>query len=336
MKKTLKYILFAFILNFAFLININAETVNTCKYLGNNKHVEYVEIYTTNEGDGIALGKSYTVKENYNNVELVDQSNGNKYWTSTECPKYVLYETDYWNTLYASDSKEELEEFLQNKGFNHYGLLDLNSINNVEVELLGNDDTMVCTYDNVTFYVDHNKEKVNIDDGCTYHYGIDYSMFKDGCPKRVFQNKNSVSSEGSLAPEYDCSYSISKKIGSTRIVKTDSKNDKKEETTPYEEGSIENCEDLGETLSLVRQVYNLIKYLIPVAIIILSMVDFFKTIVSGEEKVFKEVWNKLVKRVIVGIVILLLPAILSFVIDISGVLKNNGNIEKDNIFCIFK
>lgn len=98
---------------------------------------------------------------------------------------------------------------------------------------------------------------------------------------------------------------------------------------------INGCEDLGETGKLIRQIYNLLKYLIPVVVIGLSIVDFLKVVLNGEEKVFKEAWTKFIKRIIIGVIILILPAILSLLINLSGVLDNYG-IDKNNIFCIFR
>ena len=94
------------------------------------------------------------------------------------------------------------------------------------------------------------------------------------------------------------------------------------------------CSDLPATTKLLKQIYGLIKYLIPVLVIGFSIVDFLKVLLSGEEKVYKESWLKFVKRLVIGVVILILPVILSFIINLSGVLESYG-VDKNNIFCIF-
>ena len=94
------------------------------------------------------------------------------------------------------------------------------------------------------------------------------------------------------------------------------------------------CSDMSETAKLLRKVYNFIKYLIPVLIIGLSLVDFLKVVLNGDDKAFKETWMRFVKRLVVGVVILILPAILSLIINVSGVLNTYG-IDDNNIFCIF-
>ncbi len=98
--------------------------------------------------------------------------------------------------------------------------------------------------------------------------------------------------------------------------------------------TITSCEDIPETTKLIKQVYGLIKYLIPVLVIGLSIVDFLKVLLSGEEKVYKEAWSKFVKRLIIGVIILILPIILSFIINLSGVLSDY-NIDGNSFFCIF-
>lgn len=97
---------------------------------------------------------------------------------------------------------------------------------------------------------------------------------------------------------------------------------------------IDECSDAPETIKLIKQIYNVLRFLIPIIVIGLSIVDFLKVLLSGEEKVYKQAWSKFVKRIIIGIIILILPVILSFIIKLSGVL-GNYNIDQNNIFCIF-
>lgn len=97
---------------------------------------------------------------------------------------------------------------------------------------------------------------------------------------------------------------------------------------------IDACDDAPETITLIKQIYNILRFLIPVIIIGLSIVDFLKVLLNGEEKVYKTAWSKFVKRIIIGIIILILPIILSFIINLSGAI-GNYNIDANNIFCIF-
>ena len=95
------------------------------------------------------------------------------------------------------------------------------------------------------------------------------------------------------------------------------------------------CDDTSETLQLVKQIYNFIRFLIPVLIIGFSIADFIKVVANGEDKAFKEVWNKFIKRIVIGVIILLLPYVLKFLINISDALSGY-NIDDNSLFCIFK
>ena len=112
--------------------------------------------------------------------------------------------------------------------------------------------------------------------------------------------------------------------------------DDDDSTITIHENKVDDCSDLGKTLTLLKKIYNFIKYLVPVIIILFSLLDFAKVIISDEEKTYNDAWSKLVKRLIVGAVILILPALLSFVITISGVTKAHTTIDNNNLFCIFK
>lgn len=105
-------------------------------------------------------------------------------------------------------------------------------------------------------------------------------------------------------------------------------------SNPSTTDPITSCDSLPNTMKLVKKIYNFLKYMIPVIIIGLGMLDFIKAITSDDEKVFKEAWNKLMKRIIVGVIILILPVILEFLINISGVINEEG-LDKNNLFCIF-
>lgn len=54
-----------------------------------------------------------------------------------------------------------------------------------------------------------------------------------------------------------------------------------------DEDYINGCGDLPKTTALLKQIYGLIKYLIPVLVIGLSIVDFLKVLLVGEKKYIK-------------------------------------------------
>ena len=126
-----------------------------------------------------------------------------------------------------------------------------------------------------------------------------------------------------------CSYSLSYSFGSTnnKMILASQQDGGKTGDDSDDEFT---CDDVSNTVALFKQLYNLIKYLIPVIIIILSIIDFIKVVASGDDKEYKNAWNKLVKRIIIGIVILIVPQLLEFLLSLSGVLGKAGK----GIFCI--
>lgn len=79
------------------------------------------------------------------------------------------------------------------------------------------------------------------------------------------------------------------------------------------------CGFIGEkTFGYIKMIYSIIKFLIPAVIILLGMTDFLKVLFSGEDKDMKEAWTKFVKRLIAGIIFILLPVLIEFVFKIVG------------------
>ena len=68
--------------------------------------------------------------------------------------------------------------------------------------------------------------------------------------------------------------------------------------------------------------WNIIRFGIPVLIIIFGMLDFAKVVLSGEEKSMKEALNKFLKRVIAGIIVLLAPVLIQTIFNIVGFSDN--------------
>lgn len=111
---------------------------------------------------------------------------------------------------------------------------------------------------------------------------------------------------------------------------------KQEIVTPeYNQG----CEIFGDTLvDLIREVYGYFKWIIPILIVILSMLDFVKVVGTGKDDDFKKAQNNLIKRIIVGVVFFLIPTLISMIINLSGITEQfeNGNSIIEAVTCILK
>ena len=79
------------------------------------------------------------------------------------------------------------------------------------------------------------------------------------------------------------------------------------------------CGFIGEkTFGYVQMIYSIIKFLMPSVIIIHGMTVFLKVIFSGVDKDMKEAWTRFIKRIIAGIVFILLPVLIEFIFKIVG------------------
>lgn len=102
-------------------------------------------------------------------------------------------------------------------------------------------------------------------------------------------------------------------------------------------GYIDNLSDgcgilSGDAWNLIQDVLNIIKIAGPLIAIGLGMIDFAKAVVAGDpDKEFKSAGVRFLKRIIAAIVLLLLPIILSFIMNIF--LKNKPGYDADNPFC---
>ncbi len=115
------------------------------------------------------------------------------------------------------------------------------------------------------------------------------------------------------------------------LIKENIINEKPEEDGAEEE--INKCVVFGQnTDKILKWVINFIYIAVPVIIIIMSIIEFAGIALSGDEKNFKAVGTKLIKRLIIGAVIIFLPILIIFLVDLSGVLIPYG-IEPNQIFC---
>lgn len=79
------------------------------------------------------------------------------------------------------------------------------------------------------------------------------------------------------------------------------------------------CSIFGEnTWNFIKSMYKIIKNLIPVLIIVLGIVDFLRVVFSGEEKDMKASGTRFLKRILAGIIFILLPALILFLFNIVG------------------
>jgi hypothetical protein len=75
----------------------------------------------------------------------------------------------------------------------------------------------------------------------------------------------------------------------------------------------------GNFGSMLKQILALIRFAVPILIIGLSTVDFVKSAASQNQDEIKKAANKLVKRLIIGVVIFILPTLLEVILKLADI-----------------
>lgn len=102
-------------------------------------------------------------------------------------------------------------------------------------------------------------------------------------------------------------------------------NDKKQGTDLYKEFESKNanCRLSARLVDWIMKFVNWMRYIVPVLLILLSILDYIKAIAADSEDEVKKVTSKFVKRLIVAVLIFLVPLLLEFLLGIFGINANN-------------
>lgn len=94
-----------------------------------------------------------------------------------------------------------------------------------------------------------------------------------------------------------------------------------------------NCGFISQDVyDMIQTALNIIKIAGPILAIGLGMLDFVKAVVATDaDKELKTAWQRFIKRVIAAVILLLLPIILSFLMNIF--LKGEDGYDSENPFC---
>ena len=143
----------------------------------------------------------------------------------------------------------------------------------------------------------------------------------------------------SVIPTVDTSVSIDNKRTNEISIKADTSSTtddgKKEEIDT-------SCGLLGgetsKVVTFLSKMFNYVKVIIPILIILLSIADFLKVIFSGIDDDMKKAMDKFIKRIIIAVVFILVPLFISIIINISGVTSQYSEVNDGlkAIFCVLK
>ncbi|MGN1267925.1 MAG: hypothetical protein ACI4U0_00235 [Candidatus Aphodocola sp.] len=84
---------------------------------------------------------------------------------------------------------------------------------------------------------------------------------------------------------------------------------------------VEVCQnqDVQKVMGIVRLLMNVICIIVPIVMIILGSFDLFKAVTAGKDEDIKKKQSVLIKRVIAGLIIFLVPTIVSILMNLIGV-----------------
>ena len=91
----------------------------------------------------------------------------------------------------------------------------------------------------------------------------------------------------------------------------------------------EMCTDAGFILNTVVQVIKIVRWVIPILLILFIIFDLFKVVTGNpDDKAKRDAFNKIVKRLIYAVIVLLVPTVINIVLlKIEPLTRdNNGNI----------
>lgn len=75
-------------------------------------------------------------------------------------------------------------------------------------------------------------------------------------------------------------------------------------------------------MNYISKAYDILRFLIPVLIIVLSTIDFAGVILSGKDDTMEKAKKNFIIRIIVGLIILFVPFLLEVILNLSGILES--------------
>ena len=148
------------------------------------------------------------------------------------------------------------------------------------------------------------------------------SKYKDGkCPNNIYTNgivdlvNKNISYSVSLS--HNSYYSNSYKNIDISKYKVNA-DDENERPT--------GCARFGSLEKYIYAIYNLIRFGVPIVIVLLSTLDFASVVISGENDNMEKAKKKFITRLIIGVIIFLIPIILQAILKMAGIIPKNDSL----------
>lgn len=342
MKKK-NYLLIIFTLFFSFFLyrEVSAATVN-CSYKWNEETIILVkDDFSSNFNRIVAnINISYAKDNEFNapegscpSVYFYHGTDGNKIYSSYEnClnDSSILHQAGYCNMIQPQGTLTEGNQSAENiVGKSQATLVDRTNSSCTYETKKGNVHQFSVTNSSGQAYSPSLSCKSSNPDFCAlfsnsngYFYGGG-NVFK--CPTYIYYECQVIVNHGTELSSYTCNI-----IGvggnedqNTSDVENGITGD--EPTTDSKTPPIEikplNCSGLFSNSfgNFLFEAYKLIKFAVPILIIGLSIVDFIKALSSQDESEVKKASSKLVKRLVIGVLIFVLPMIIEYLLGLAGI-----------------
>ena len=100
-------------------------------------------------------------------------------------------------------------------------------------------------------------------------------------------------------------------------------------------GTKSMCKAFGnKTTSLIRFALNALRIGAVILVVFLGALDFFKILVDGEDKTYKDALQTFIKRLVAVVALIFAPYVIVFILKISHILSEH-DISNSGIFCFF-
>lgn len=196
-------------------------------------------------------------------------------------------------------------------------------INNVKAN------SKICKYENMLNtwntatleYTDEAKYIFKDSDG--NKYDIDYYNSPNDCPKYIeFRNYEAKINNDPLDNEYTWK-AITNYFEEVKSNSNNNNNNNDDETITL--GFDCNDPKINELMHLVKRIYNLLKYLTPLLLVILGSIDFFRATISGTAEEMDKNKKRFFTRLGIAAIIFLLFSVFQLITNILGNAGVGGN-----------
>jgi amino acid permease len=79
-----------------------------------------------------------------------------------------------------------------------------------------------------------------------------------------------------------------------------------------------DCGGLGPVISLIKNVFNLIKILVPIVLILMGAIDLTKAVMASDDKEIKAATSKLIKRAIAAVAVFFAVTLVDVIMGLVG------------------